>query len=213
MAGPTFNGAVTGPSTGYTHYPQNLNLSDSSEEAIAAAFAEYDDSFQYEMDQWMEMHGPDPGDEQYNSLAESNHHQDVLRDENLTLRGEDDAVINQERTDNDKEDMKFRQAAIDIVQKIDTAGKSLEVQQKLNNSSFVELMKRVSNREVVLKGETLIDTTTGMEINLGDSASVDNQGDNIADANTQQLNDNKGKGKAFEVEDVADQSTQGGSSA
>ena len=141
----------------YAHYPQNIVLSQSTDEALDAAFAAYDQDFEHEMHQWMSSHGPkdapDMDDVQATMVAIADE-QDVnrMRQERKERQESARAPVPVD----DGATTEFRKAAMDI---LDTVGKNQG--EKFKNSSFLELMRRICDKEVVLQGEDLVDVKTG----------------------------------------------------
>lgn len=103
---------------------------------------------------------------------------------NQWMAEEPENQIHQETAAED--DIKLRKAAQDIMQTLST-----NQSEKFKNSTFIDLMNRIAQKEVVLQGNDLFDTTTGTA--LGDRVET--------------LDDPKGKGKARE-EVADDTSTQ-----
>lgn len=148
--------------------------------------------FQEEMDQWMAVNGRSA--EQQDQANE-----EMLVDayiEQTWHRGvEDPQWMPQKPIDGEtqyhrdlEDDYKLRKAAQDIMQTLST-NKS----EKFQNSTFIGLMNRICQKEVVLQGNDLIDTTTGTVLgNMNDNAESEKKAQEIHD-------DPKGKGKAKEV--------------
>lgn len=143
----------------YSHYPQTIALSHSTEEALDAAFAAYDQDFEHEMHQWMGTHGPKSGEP--SNMAEVQATMEAIADQQDLAHMRQERVEQQQKARpsvpiDDGATTEFRKAAMDI---LDTVGKNQG--EKFKNSSFLELMRRICDKEVVLQGEDLVDVKTG----------------------------------------------------
>lgn len=148
--------------------------------------------FQDEMDQWMAANGSSSERDQQ---VDEETMGDLYTDEFQYPGGLDPLIQHTKPVDEEEEqerraledDYKLRKAAQDIMQTLST-NKS----EKFKNSSFVELMNRICQKEVVLQGNDLFDTTTGTVLgNTTDTAESERA--------QVEAHDPKGKGKAKEV--------------
>ncbi|KAJ9151282.1 hypothetical protein NKR23_g3228 [Pleurostoma richardsiae] len=180
LSSPDQSAAGTSQDAGpaYANYPTSL-LANTTEEALDAAFAAYDDDFQAEMNDWVGQHNPQLGDHGQAqagkvSPEEVEAHKRALAAEQEQL---ENARVNEviasvldnqprEAAADKKEGEDFRRAAMDILATVSTNDS-----EKFKNSSFVDLMRRISNREIVLDGENLVDAATGETIGGGGDAS------------------------------------------
>lgn len=175
-AGPAHTAPQQSASTSnqFDHYPRDLAFAASTEEAMEAAFASYDDTFQNEMDQWMGAHGPTTEDvprEDANAImAEIADAQEQAS----MYSGPSSIPQNSARSQSPLESQdqsEFRRAAVDILETLAT-----NQSEKFKNSSFLDLMRRISNREVVLQGDDLVDTATGAALEPESSMGQNGQG-------------------------------------
>lgn len=140
----------------------------------------YEQDFYEEMDQWMAVNGrsaekEDQVNQQFSADAFSEH-----RELHYPLGMSEKPIEPEtEHAHKQADDEKLRKAAQDIMQTLST-NKS----EKFQNSSFIHLMNRIYEKEVVLQGNDLFDTTTGTV--LGNTT------------DTAEAQDLKGKGKATE---------------
>lgn len=143
----------------------------------------YEQNFQEEMDQWMSVNGSSAEQEAQTKegmKADAYFHPGFQnRSPGPHLTGEDQH--NQDLQD----DYELRKAAQDIMQTLST-NKS----EKFQNSIFIDLMNRICQKEVVLQGNDLFDTTTGTVLG--------NATDPVESEKTA-AHDPKGKSKANEV--------------
>lgn len=185
----------------YSHYPQDVTLASTSEEALDAAFAAYDDDFQAEMDQWMGAHGrPAERQERVNEemMTDMFYEQKYNRmDHNPDWMPQNGPEAIQQR--NLRDDYDLRQAALGI---LNVLGPNQD--EKFQNSSFVNLMRRICTREVVLEGDGLVDAATGTAVNTSDKpegpaneAQVEIDGSGKGKAKAEEI-EGKGKAKAEE---------------
>lgn len=143
----------------FNQYPHSVVLAANTEEALEAAFAAYDDDFSAEMDQWVAQHGP----------TEDDHREAVMKElaDDLDARREagDPRVLTQKDPANRaaikaQEDHELRKYASEILVTM------AEGNDKFKNSSFNDLMRRIVNREVVIKGNEIFDVATGEPADL-----------------------------------------------
>ena len=182
----------------YEQYPQQAAVTNSTDDAaLDAAFAAYDQDFENEMDQWMTAHGPQPAVD----MAEVQANMEAIADEQDVSRMRQEREERQEHPrapapNDDGATTEFRKAAMDI---LDTVGQNQG--EKFKNSSFLELMRRICAKEVILQGEDLVDVTNGTVLG-GNNGPGDDAGaqENLnGETNFQQPqaeNDSKGKGVA-----------------
>lgn len=154
------------------HYPQELALANTTEEALESAFAEYDADFQNEMDQWMGTHQPSGREEAFN--------ESVMREfewvQNYNRANYEPGFVPQDdpravRAQKKKEDYELQKAALETLQAFgDDAEKSPELREKVAKSSFVDLLKRIANGEVVRQGQDFFDNVAGKVIDARDES-------------------------------------------
>lgn len=193
------------PTAQYTTFPaerttEDVRLADSAEQAMAAAFAAYDEDFEGAMDKWMAADGA--GDLE-------NHIQNIRKMEELNIA---DSMVNSPGTTStgpttepdvsasnkfayDKAMMKH---AGDIVTTLTNNG-SDEVKAKMNGSSFQGLMRAIASGQAAVVDDNFVDTSTGEVIqDLVELSGVKPTQDSD---NT----DSKGKGKMKSLEEQQQQ--------
>ncbi|KAF3761282.1 protein import into peroxisome matrix [Cryphonectria parasitica EP155] len=146
------------PTGHYNNYPRTTTLANTTEEALEAAFAAYDQEFQGEMDQWMTHHADEDLNKHDDALIEIAYQESRARDKN------DPTFLPQNKPEtkaiyDHMQDAELKKAAREIMNTL-----SLSSNEKLKHSSFVTLMKQLSRGEVVLKGNDLFNTVTGQII-------------------------------------------------
>ncbi|KAJ4414321.1 hypothetical protein N0V82_007991 [Gnomoniopsis sp. IMI 355080] len=195
----------TPPMAQYTMYPaerttEDVRLADSAEQAMAAAFAAYDEDFEGAMDKWMAADGA--GDLE-------NHIQNIRKMEELKIA--DSMVSNSGPTSSglttkadvpasnkfayDKAMMKH---AGDIVTTLTNNG-SDEVKAKMNGSSFQGLMRAIASGKAAVVDDNFVDTSTGEVI----QDLVELSG--AKSAQDSDNTDSKGKGKMMNLEEQQQQ--------
>lgn len=147
------------PAERFYHYPYSVALAASTEEALEAAFAAYDQDFRHEMDQWMTQQDPEG-----TTAASTAYHDKAMKkiadDLDKRRAAGDASVLPQNDPENrarlkaqeDQELCKHAQVVLDIME----LGN-----EKFKKSSFTDLMRRIVNREVVVQGNEIIDVATG----------------------------------------------------
>lgn len=197
------DGAVVPSPIPSRHYPKELELAATSEEALESAFAAYDEDFQAEMDQWMENHPPAGRDEARREtfMSEFEWEQAWKRETEFLVEHSHnrDALIQKQRKV--QEDRQLQQAALETLRAVQNSEeKSAELQEKIQNSTFVGLLGRLSSGEVAVDGNDLFDNIKGETIDPGQESDARHAiamqaqgqgGQKDMDTNT----DDKGKGK------------------
>lgn len=151
------------------HYPKELELAATSNEALESAFAAYDQDFQAEMDNWVETHPPTGRDEARREafMSEFEWEQAWKRENQVseTVATQDSEAIEKRKIMQDQE---LQKAAQDTLQAVNSGEeKSAELRRKIEQSAFVGLMGRLSSGEVAVNGNDLFDNTTGETIDPG----------------------------------------------
>lgn len=197
------DGAVLPSSVPSRHYPKELELAATSEEALEAAFAAYDEDFQAEMDQWVETHPPTGLDEARREtfMSEFEWEQNWKQETDFLVDNSPnrDALAQKQRKV--QEDRKLQQAALETLRAVNNGEqKSAELQEKIQNSTFVGLLGRLSSGEIAIDGNDLFDNVKGETIDPGQESDARHattllaQGEGIQ--NGMHANaDDKGKGK------------------
>jgi len=112
-------------------------------DAFNKAFGDYDDTeFDAEIAKWAEKEAP--AGEQVAALP-------VQQVEEVAEQQQQEEVAPRRR-----EDEELARAAISILGSVEKNNS-----EKFKNSNFFELMRRIGNREVVVEGPNLVDSTTG----------------------------------------------------
>lgn len=171
--------------------PETKPVDDQTKTVDDEARLRYEQNFQEEMDQWMAVNGrsaePEPqttapgmmeGDDLLEQMQHSGPHDPILQPQEPV-----DEEAQHQR--NLEDDYQLRKAAQDIMTTLST-----NQSEKFKNSTFIDLMNRICQKEVVLQGNDLFDTTTGTVL-----------GNNTTDTAEppEQAHDPKGKGKAVET--------------
>lgn len=179
--GPFLGGAQAQSGLQQTNLSQDSSMASSNQtrtdEILDELFAEFE--------QAAESAGPETKPVVSQITAE-----EMLRYEQL----HDPVVQTQEPVDEETQhqrdlenDYQLRKAAQDIMTTLST-----NQSEKFKNSTFIDLMNRIYQKEVVLQGNDLFDTTTGTVLgNTTDTPAGPEQ--------AHQTNDSKGKGKAVET--------------
>lgn len=143
----------------------------------------YEKNFQEEMDQWMSVNGSSAEQEE---LTKEGMKADAYSHPGFQDANPDPRLVGEDQHSQDlQDDYELRKAAQDIMQTLST-NKS----EKFQNSTFIDLMNRICQKQVVLQGNDLFDTTTGTVLgNVTDAAGSEKTA----------AHDPKGKGKANEV--------------
>lgn len=182
------------------HYPKELELAATSNEALESAFAAYDQDFQAEMDNWVESHPPTGRDEARREAFMSEFEwEQAWKRENYaseTVATQDPEAIAKRKIMQDQE---LQKAAQDTLQAVNGGEeKSAELRKKIEQSAFVGLMGRLSSGEVAVNGNDLIDNTTGETIDQGarDFQTDDTQIEHEVLGATTTADNGKGKEKA-----------------
>lgn len=169
------DGAVLPSPVQSHHYPRELELAATSEEALESAFAAYDEDFQAEMDQWMEHNAPAGRDEARREtfMSEFEWEQNWKQETELLVdqsQNRDDLLQKQRKV---LEDRKLQQAALETLRAVNNGEeKSAELREKIQNSTFVGLLGRLSSGEVAVDGNELFDNVKGTTIDLGQESDV-----------------------------------------
>ncbi|KAK0708317.1 hypothetical protein B0H67DRAFT_556823 [Lasiosphaeris hirsuta] len=179
-----FSGATHSP---VVHDIQSADIQSTMDtEAFNRAFGDYDEEgFQRELadweeeeaqvdpinkeladaqDEWMTQHGPIQSsapptaqemkaiDANLEVLAEDLESRRALGDPAVLPTKDPETEVNRRH----REDENLARAALDILNSV-----SENQSQKFRNSSFLDLMRRIGNREVVVNGPNLVDASTG----------------------------------------------------
>lgn len=190
------------------HYPKDLELAATSEEALESAFAAYDQDFEAEMDQWMGIHPPAGLDEARREtfMSEFEWEQTWKRETEFLVEHSPnrEALIQKQRKV--QEDRKLQQAALETLRAVNNGEeKSAELQEKIQNSTFVGLLGRLSSGEIAIDGNDLYDNIKGETIDPGQESdaryatAMQSQGEGVQnDMDVKSYN--KGKEKEKEKE-------------
>lgn len=143
----------------FDHYPQAFALAATSEEALDAAFAAYDQDFRSEMDQWVAQHGPHSTGNA--TAADPDEVMKRMADELDERRNAGDPSVLPQNDPENRAKLKAQQDE----ELAKYAGEVLYFMElgndKFKNSSFTDLMRRIVNGEVVVQDNELIDVVTG----------------------------------------------------
>lgn len=181
-----------------------------SQEAFDQAFAQIDEEeFQREMDIWMERNGPEAEYRRAMREAANDPEQidmvlEELAEELETLRANGDPSVLPTRGP-EAEARLAKQEQDDLVKAAVSILESVKDNQseKFKNSSFLELMRRIQDKEVTVVGDSLVDVGSGETI-VSKGADNGEGGSSTAATNTNKAADDtaigsdKGKGKAVD---------------
>jgi hypothetical protein len=154
-----------------------------TDEAFDEAFREYDDSdFQTELDDWMAENGPHREALRFGTALPStlDANLDQLAKETDARREAGEPELQpqrapaQEQQPSRQEQDELARAALNIVNSV-----SSETSDKFLKSSFIELMRRIRDRQVVVAGDNLVDAATGETISTA-STGKSNEDPNAA---------------------------------
>ncbi|KAK3350092.1 hypothetical protein B0T25DRAFT_520157 [Lasiosphaeria hispida] len=198
-----FGGAIHSP---VVHDSQSADIQGTMDtEAFNRAFGDYDEEgFQQELaewkeeevqadpinkeladaqDEWMAQHGPvqspaPPTAQEMNAidanlevLAEDLESRRALGDPAVLPTRDPKAEVDRRH----REDENLARAALDILQSV-----SENQSQKFRNSSFLDLMRRIGNREVVVEGPNLVDASTGETVVSKEGYGVDERASRVS---------------------------------
>lgn len=155
---------------------------------LDAAFQEYDDDFQDEMDQWMSSHGPGVAEQEDVQAT-----MEAIANEQDVRRADSDPVSAHQPDD-------LARTAADLLISV---GDNQDA--KFLNSQFLNLMRRLASQEVILMGENLVEKDTGATVGTAKAASSSQSSSAQSTAATEnaQREETTGKGKGV-ASDAAD---------
>ncbi|KAK3316300.1 hypothetical protein B0H66DRAFT_592512 [Apodospora peruviana] len=143
-----------------------------------------DNEFKEAQAEWMKEHGPTADSRQQEMGTVANNGEKLAEDlehgqqmgapsvfPTIVPQAESQADINERKR---REDEELAKAAHQIVTSV-----SDNLTEKFKNSNFLELMRRIGNKEVVVEGDSLVDAETGQNITKESDIAEDNAAEYI----------------------------------